>query len=120
MAAVVSVIIATYNWSEALRISIASALAQSYPHFELLVIGDRCTDNSAEVVAAIKDPRVHWHNLPVRAQSQSGPNNHGLLIAKGDFIAYLGHDDVWHEDHLKSLVATAERSGADIACSVSV
>jgi glycosyltransferase involved in cell wall biosynthesis len=116
----VSVIIPTYNWSEALRISIASVLAQSYRDFELLVIGDCCTDDSADVVTGIRDGRISWHNLSVRARSQSGPNNYAISIARGDLIAYLGHDDVWHRDHLSSLVDTVTRSRADLACSVSI
>jgi glycosyltransferase involved in cell wall biosynthesis len=116
----ISVIIPTYNWSEAIRISIASVLAQSYGHFELLVIGDCCTDGSEDLVTGMLDDRISWHNLAVRAGGQSGPNNYGLSAARGELIAYLGHDDVWHRDHLRSLVDTIEQSGADLACSVSI
>lgn len=120
MAARTSVIIATYNWSQALKTSIASVLEQSDADFELLVIGDCCTDDSERIVASFRDARLRWHNLPVRAGSQSGPNNYGLSIASGQLIAYLGHDDLWHPDHLRTLVETQQRSGADIVCSAAV
>jgi len=120
VSALVSVIIPTYNWSAALKTSIASVVAQSHRRWELLVVGDACTDDSADVVRGFGDPRIRWHNLPVRAGSQSGPNNHGLTIANGEFIAYLGHDDVWHPDHLSSLVATQQKTGADLVCAVCV
>jgi len=113
-----SVIIATYNWSSALRCSIPSVLYQSFADFELLVIGDACTDDSEAVVRSFDDPRVSWHNLPERAGSQSGPNNFGLLIARGEYVAYLGHDDVWHPDHLRNLLAVVERERAGLGCSV--
>jgi GT2 family glycosyltransferase len=116
----VTVIIPTYNFSAALRVSIASVLAQTYRDFELLVIGDCCTDDSAEVVGSFRDPRVHWHNLSVRHKTQSGPNNFGLEIAAGTLIAYLGHDDIWHPDHLRSIVGTIEEAGADLACGVCI
>lgn len=116
----VTVIIPTYNWSAALRVSIASVLAQTYRDFELLVIGDCCTDDSAEVVDGVRDARVQWHNLPLRHKSQSGPNNFGIEIATGSLIAYLGHDDVWHPDHLSSVVEKIEETGADLACSVCI
>jgi hypothetical protein len=114
----VSVIIPTYNWSAALRVSIASVLAQTHRDFELLVIGDCCTDDSAQVVQSFGDSRVQWHNLTFRHKSQSGPNNYGIGIASGNLIAYLGHDDVWHPDHLQSLKRKVDETGAELACAV--
>jgi glycosyltransferase involved in cell wall biosynthesis len=120
MPAPVTVIIPTYNWSSALRSSIASVLEQTFRDFELLVIGDCCTDDSADVVLSFADARAQWHNLSFRHKSQSGPNNFGIGIASGNLIAYLGHDDVWHPDHLRSLVSKIEETGADLACSVCI
>src|ERR1700741_1065499 len=79
----VSVIIATYNRSSVLRYAIASVLEQSMGDFELLVVGDCCTDDSEEVVADIKDPRIRWINLPANSGHQSGPNSRGLQEARG-------------------------------------
>jgi len=103
----------TYNWSTVLPYSIGSALDQTFTDFELLVLGDGCTDDSERVVAAIGDPRVRWVGLP-RHGHQSGPNNEGLLRARGEYIAYLGHDDLWFPHHLATLVAALD-AGADIA-----
>ncbi|HVA07162.1 MAG TPA: glycosyltransferase [Acidimicrobiales bacterium] len=100
----VTVIIPTYNWSTVLPYSIASVLEQTYADFELLVIGDGCTDDSADVVARCEDPRVRWHNLRENTGNQAGPNNEGIRQAQGDVIAYLGHDDLWLRDHLSHLV----------------
>ena len=116
----VSVIIATYNWSAVLRFSIASVLRQTFRSFELLVIGDACTDDSAGVVASFADPRVRWHNLPRNAGSQAGPNNAGLELARGDYVAYLGHDDLWYPTHLESLVEALDSTGADLAYGVAI
>jgi glycosyltransferase involved in cell wall biosynthesis len=114
----ITVVIPTYNWSEALQISIPAVLAQTCSDFELLVVGDCCTDDSEQVARSFGDPRVRWYNLPERAGSQSGPNNFAAQIAAGEFIAYLGHDDVWHPDHLRSLLARMEETGADLGCGV--
>jgi glycosyltransferase involved in cell wall biosynthesis len=119
MGAPVTVIISTYNWSAALRLSIASVLAQTHRDFELLVIGDCCTDDSREVVDSFRDARLQWHNLSVRHKTQSGPNNFGIETAAGSLIAYLGHDDIWHPDHLRSVVGKIEETGADMACGCS-
>ena len=83
----VTIIIPTYNWSSVLPYSIGSALQQTFSDFELLVIGDGCTDDSESVVKAIGDERVRWINLPINTGHQSEPNNEGLRQACGEFIA---------------------------------
>src|SRR6185503_6847790 len=113
----VTVIIPTYNWSTVLPYSIGSVLDQTFTDFELLVIGDGCTDDSEAVVRAIEDPRVRWINIP-RTGHQCGPNNEGLRQARGEFIAYLGHDDLWLPHHLDVLVKALDDSDAGMAHSV--
>jgi glycosyl transferase family 2 len=110
----VTIIIPTFNWSTVLPFSIGSALRQTFTNFELLVIGDACTDDSASVVGAIGDERVRWINLAANAGHQSGPNNEGLRQARGRYVAYLGHDDLWLPHHLDCLVRAVE-GGADLA-----
>jgi hypothetical protein len=100
----VTVIIPTYNWATVLPFSIGSVLDQTFTDFELLVIGDGCTDESAEVVGGFDDPRVQWHDLGRNTGQQCGPNNEGIRRAGGDVIAYLGHDDLWLPRHLELLV----------------
>jgi glycosyltransferase involved in cell wall biosynthesis len=112
----VSVIIATYNWSTVLPFSIGSVLQQTFADFELLVVGDGCTDDSEQVVRAIDDPRVTWVNIP-RSGHQSGPNNEGLRRARGRIIAYLGHDDLWLPHHLALHVAAID-AGNDFTVSL--
>jgi len=114
----VTVIIATYNWSTVLPYAINSVLAQTMSDFELLVVGDGCTDDSEQVVGAIKDPRVRWINLPENFGHQAGPNNRGLAEAKGEFVAYLGHDDLWLRHHLQCTTDALDTTGAAIAHSI--
>jgi hypothetical protein len=109
----VSIVTATYNWSEVLRWAIRSVRAQQYPRWEMIVVGDCCTDDSEAVVRAFEDPRIRWHNRDSNAGSQSLPNNDGIAMARGALIAYLGHDDLWAPDHLTRLVAAQQRTGAD-------
>ena len=115
----VTVIIPTYNWSAVLPYSIGSVLRQTLADFELLVIGDGCTDDSETVVRAVGDPRIRWINLPTNMGNQAGPNNEGLRLARGEFIAYLGHDDLWLPHHLSSLTGCMGQ-GADLAYGVTL
>ena len=106
----VTIVTATYNWATVLPYCIASVRAQTFDDFEHLVIGDGCTDDSAEVVeaAADGDPRVRWVNLAANTGHQYGPNNEGLRLADSDLIAYLGHDDLWVPTHLENLVSALD------------
>jgi glycosyltransferase involved in cell wall biosynthesis len=113
----VTAIIPTYNWSTVLPYSIGSVLRQSFTDFELLVIGDGCTDESEQVVTSITDSRLRWINLPVNHGHQSAPNNEGIRQARGSIIAYLGHDDLWLPHHLEVMVAAID-AGADVAHSI--
>ena len=117
-APLVTIVTATYNWSSALRCAIESARLQTFQDFEHVVVGDGCTDDSADVVSSFRDPRLRWINLPENTGGQAGPNNHGIAAARGSFIAYLGHDDVWYPTHLETLIATLRDKRADMAGAV--
>ena len=99
----VSVVTATYNRSHILRHSIASVIAQRLTDWELIVVGDACTDDTADVVASFDDPRIRYHALAANVGEQSGPNNEGVALARGEMIAFLNHDDLWLPDHLALL-----------------
>ncbi len=113
-----TVIVATYNRSNIVGYAIRSVLAQTRTDWELLVVGDGCTDDTAEVVAAFGDPRIRFINLDPRVGDQSGPTNEGIAHARGRYIALLNHDDIWFPDHLAQLLATLERTRADLAFSM--
>jgi glycosyltransferase involved in cell wall biosynthesis len=114
----VSVVMATYNRSNVLRYAIQSVLDQSFADWELLVIGDACTDDTADVVASFSDPRIRFVNLATNAGEQSVPNNEGVRLSRGRYIAFLNHDDLWLPHHLSQLTAALERTGADLVFSL--
>jgi glycosyltransferase involved in cell wall biosynthesis len=113
----VTVLIPTYNWSTVLPYSVGSVLWQTFTDFELLVVGDGCTDESEAVVRSVADPRVRWVNLPANTGHQTGPNNEGLRQARGEVVAYLGHDDLWLPHHLECMLGGLA-TGADLAYAV--
>ena len=111
----ISIVTATYNRSSVLRYALASVRRSTRADWEHLVIGDGCTDDTADVVAEAADPRVRFHNLPANFGEQSAANNKGFELARGRYVAYLNHDDLWFPDHLETLVTAIEGTGADLA-----
>ena len=114
----ISVIIPTYNWSAALRLAIRSVLLQTMQDFEILVVGDGCTDDSEQVVRDFRDPRISWHNLARNYGSQWAADNYGMEAARASFIAYLGHDDIWYPTHLAAILRAARDANADVVTSI--
>lgn len=110
----VSVIIATYNRSNVLRHAVRSVLWQSFSDWELWVIGDACTDDTAEVMAAFGDARIRFRNLPVNTGNMAGPHNEAARLVRGRFIAYLNHDDLWLPDHLETALRKLRDTDADL------
>ncbi len=113
----VSIVVATYNRSQVVAHAIASVRASSVTDWELIVVGDHCTDDTEAVVAGFADPRITWVNLPHNAGEQSGPNNEGVRRARGRYLAFLNHDDLYFADHLATSIACCEAAAADMVWS---
>lgn len=110
----VSVVVATFNRSNVLRLALESLRGSTFTAWEARVVGDGCTDDTEEVVASLGDPRIHFENLPENFGEQSRPNNVGCQRARGRYIAFLNHDDLYFPDHLETGVSALERTGADL------
>src|SRR5258706_9894136 len=93
----VSVIIPTFNNAPYLVESLNSVLNQSFRNFEVLVIDDGSTDNTAEVL------QPYSASIRYIRQNNGGPSsarNRGLKEALGQFIAFQDSDDIWLADKL--------------------
>src|ERR1019366_3526420 len=89
----------TFNRGYILGEAIQSILDQTYPHFELIVVDDGSTDDTADVVNSFKDTRVHLIQHPKNAGAAAARNT-GLAAAQGDLISFLDSDDLWNPNKL--------------------
>ncbi|OGM08897.1 hypothetical protein A2159_02760, partial [Candidatus Woesebacteria bacterium RBG_13_34_9] len=96
----ISVIIPTYNRALTIKRAIDSVLNQTYQDFEIIVIDDRSTDNTEEVVKIFNDEKLKY----IRHEKNKGGSaarNTGIKVAKGEYIAFLDSDDEWHPEKLQ-------------------
>lgn len=122
----VSICVATYNRGSLLTSrTLPSLLRQTYNNIEIIVVGDCCTDDTAELIAQIDDKRLRFINLAQRGCYPSDSNfrwmvagttpmNHALELAQGDFITHLDDDDEHAPDRVEKLLKLAQTEQADI------
>jgi glycosyltransferase involved in cell wall biosynthesis len=89
----VSAIMPTYNKAANVRQAIDSVLAQTFTDWELLIVDDGSTDNTASVLADVSDPRITVRSLPSN-RGRSAARNLALSSARGRYIAICDSDDV--------------------------
>lgn len=110
----VSVIVPAYNCASYLPRAIESVLAQSFTDFELLVVDDGSTDDTANVVDRYSaDRRVRF----VRHAENTGPSaarNRGIRRSSGDLVAFLDADDDWARGKLEAQVTAVASDEADV------
>jgi glycosyltransferase involved in cell wall biosynthesis len=89
----VSIIVPVYNGERYVRQSLDSILAQSYPHFEVLVMDDASTDGTAAILAQYGD-RLRCYRQPEN-RGIYGNMNDGIAMVQGEYIAIYHADDVY-------------------------
>jgi glycosyltransferase involved in cell wall biosynthesis len=113
----ISVIIPAFNRRHEVLRAIASALAQTLPPDEILVIDDASTDGTVEVVVALQEPRIRIMRH-ARNRGAAAARNTGIEAAQGDWIAFLDSDDEWDKRKLALQLETLRRAPADTVAGV--
>lgn len=96
----ISVVIPTFNRADIIVNTLNSVLNQSWRNIEVFVVDDASTDNTAQVMGTVTDPRVHFVSLPENTGG-TRPRNEGIARSTGEFIALLDSDDEWLPEKLQ-------------------
>ncbi|MCY7290532.1 MAG: glycosyltransferase, partial [Cryobacterium sp.] len=122
----VTVIVATHNRGQLLvERSLASLVDQDHKKLQILVIGDRCSDNTRELVEGMGDPRIAFHDLQDRDEypedslrrwmvAGSPAMNLGLELAAGEWVTHLDDDDSHAPRRISTLLEVARLERAEV------
>lgn len=106
----VSIVIGAYNCGNFIQETIKSVTDQTFKDWELIIVDDCSTDDTYERIKDIHDERIKV----IRRDKNSGlpavARNEGIKAAKGEFIAFLDHDDIWFPKKLSLQVEYLKRS----------
>lgn len=110
----VSIIVPVYNAEKYIEETVASVKAQTYKNWELLLVEDGSTDNTAQVMADMlkKEPDERIQILSKENGGAARARNYGLSHATGRYIAYIDADDLWSSDKLEKQLAFMEEKKA--------
>ena len=98
----VSVITPTYNCGKFISETIESVRAQSYTDWEMIIVDDCSTDNTADIVSKYieEDSRIKYHCLDKNSGAAVARTT-AMEMAEGEYMAFCDSDDLWAEDKLQ-------------------
>ena len=101
-----------YNAENFIDNTIQSILLQTFEDFELIIVDDKSTDRSIQIVEKFKDPRIKLIKN-VRNSHEWNSRNLGLQFASGEYVYFVDHDDMLLPNALEILWKAVEKSDAE-------
>ena len=106
MKPLVSILITAYNAEDTIAYTLQSAVSQSWPRKEIIVVNDGSTDRTADVVRQFKDVKL----VSTENHGLSGAQNNAFPLSQGDYIQYLDADDLLAPDKIELQLAALRES----------
>lgn len=102
MVVLVSIVIPFYNEERYLERAVQSALAQSYPAVEIILVNDGATDNSPAIAQALSKEHDNVILVNIPNGGPGGARNAGIAVAGGSYLTFLDSDDILAPDAIRS------------------
>lgn len=111
----VSVVVPALNAGKTIRETLHSISQQTYRAIEVVVVDDGSTDETAEIARrhSVADPRFRVVSKPNGGVASA--RNEGIGASKGEFVAFIDADDLWHPTKIEKQLATLLSGGGDMA-----
>ncbi len=113
----VSIIMPAFNCGEFIGITLDSVINQSYKNWEVIIVDDCSTDNTANIVQEYikKDIRIKYHKLE-KNSGAAVARNKAIDLATGKYMAFLDSDDVWFPEKLAKQIDFMEENDYGFTC----
>ena len=114
----VSIIMPAYNCGDFIGTTLDSVINQSYKNWEVIVVDDCSTDNTAEIIQEYirrKDSRIKYHKLGENSGAAVARNK-AIDLATGKYMAFLDSDDVWFPEKLTKQINFMEENNYGFTC----
>ena len=114
----ISIITPVYNAEEYIEQTIQTILNQTYQNWELLLVDDCSTDQSATIIQRyqIEEPnRIQYHRMETNSGAAQS-RNRGIEEAKGKYIAFIDADDLWEPTKLACQIEFMKKEKYDFSC----
>ena len=113
----VSIITPTYNCAKFIARTLDSVLAQTYQNWEMIIVDDRSTDNTKEIVEEYmaRDSRIKYHLLDENSGAAVA-RTEAMKLANGAYMAFLDSDDLWMPDKLERQIKWMNDNGYAFSC----
>lgn len=98
----ISIVMPVYNGEKLISESIESILSQTYKEWELIIVNDKSTDKTVEIINKFieKENKIRLINLDTNCGGPAKPRNIGIDNSIGEFIALIDADDIWDKNKL--------------------
>jgi len=106
----VTIVIPTYNRLQFVQQAIASVIAQTYIHWELIIVDDGSDDGTADAIISMNDSRIKLLQMK-HIGNIASLRNTGVKAGSGDWLAFLDSDDIWVKQKLEIQLQTLLREG---------
>lgn len=112
----VSIVTASYNSSRFIQATIESVLAQTYTNWEMVIVDDRSSDRTPDIVAAMaaRDDRIRLICLE-QNQGPAVARNLAINSGTGRYVAFIDHDDLWLPEKLEKQIRFMQEEGRAIS-----
>jgi glycosyltransferase involved in cell wall biosynthesis len=98
-----TIVVPTYNRADLIAQTLHSLMAQSYAHYEIIVVDDGSTDNTEAVVQPFVGEKLRY--IKKQNAERAAARNYGASLAKGDYVNFFDSDDIALSNHLSDAVA---------------